>query len=138
MLLAAKKVGTFMQHTGSKIAKFGTMVYSTVTQAASKVAGFIPGVGKPIGQALAGVSKAAGAISNKIHANLSPKLQKGMKVMRTANKVMGFIPTRRDLSESEDFQQRDIGDHDISLEYREESYFDAEVRDNYEQYVDWE
>lgn len=141
-MLAAKKVGTFVKKTAGKIAKFGMQVVSTVTAAVGKVLSFIPAVGKPISQALSGVSKVTGLISDKIHVKLGSKLQKGMNVMKKADKIMGYIPRRRDLSEVDSaFQQRDIGDayHDASyLEHREESYFDAEVRDTFEDYLDWE
>ena len=82
-------------------------------------------------------------VSDHIHAKLSAKLQKGMNVMNKADKVMSYIPRRRELSEEEDFQQRDISeanhleerdDYDTALENREESYFEAYERDIYERY----
>ena len=100
------------------------------------VASYIPGVGKGIQQAIHGVSKVAGVVSDHIHAKLSKKLQKGMNVMNKADKVMDYIP-RSDLSDEEAFQQRDFGDayyfeerDDIELESREDSYFS----DIYERY----
>ena len=139
-ILAANKVKNFVKTTGAKVAKFGLKVVQSVTNVVGHVASFIPAIGKPIQQAIRGVSKAAGAISDHIRAKLSPKLEKGMKIMNKANKVMGFIPRRRDLEEDA-FQQRDIGEanyfeerDDISLENREESYFEANERDNYELY----
>ena len=139
MLLAAKKVGTFIKHTAAKVAKFGLKVISTVTKAVGKVVSFIPGVGKPIGQALEGVSKVTGLVSDKIHAKLSPGLQKAVNGMNKADKIMGFVPRRRDLSEAEAFQQRDISEayHDVpQLEHREESYLDVEEWDSYDDYLD--
>jgi hypothetical protein len=112
--------------TGAKIAKFGLKVYQSVTAVVAKVAGFIPVIGKPLGRAIAGVSKVAGVISDHIHAKLSAKLEKGMNVMNKANKIMGYIPRRRDLSEEETFQQRDISEayfeerDDNALEIRED------------------
>jgi hypothetical protein len=78
---AAKKVGNFLKTTGAKIAKFGLEVVSTAASVASKFAKFIPVVGKAVSTALKVESKVTGAVSNAIHANLSPKLQKGMSVM---------------------------------------------------------
>ena len=141
MLLAAKKVGTFIKHTAAKVAKFGLKVISTVTKAVGKVVSFIPGVGKPIGQALEGVSKVTGLVSDKIHAKLSPGLQKAVNGMNKADKIMGFVPRRRDLSEAEveAFQQLDISGayHDVpQLEHREESYLDVEEWNSYDGYLD--
>jgi hypothetical protein len=122
--------------TGAKIAKFGLKVYESATAVVAKVAGFIPAIGKPLGKAIEGASKVAGVISDHIHAKLSAKLEKGMKIMNKANKIMGYIPRRRDLSEEEAFQQRDIseayyfeGRDDNALENREESYLDVNERD---------
>jgi len=108
------------------------------------VASFIPAIGKPIQQAIHGVSAVAGVVSDHIHAKLSAKLQKGMNVMNKADKVMSYIPRRRELSEEEAFQQRDISeanyyleerdDYDIALENREEFYFEAYERDIYERH----
>ena len=102
MILAAKKVGHFVKTTGAKIAKFGLKVVQSVGEVVGHVASFIPGVGKGIQQAIHGVSKVAGVVSDHIHANLGKKLEKGMKVMNKANKVMDFIPR-----EEEAFQERD-------------------------------
>ena len=145
--LAAQKVGKFMKTTFKKIAKFGLKVVSVVEEVAGKVVGFIPGL-KPIGRAMEGVGKLAGFASDKIHADLGKKLDKGMAVMDKAETVLGYIPRRRrDLSEVEDLQQRDgyflEERHDIPLAYRElESYFDADELDFYERafdyYLDWE
>jgi hypothetical protein len=125
-IIAAKAVGHFVKTTGAKVAKFGLKVVQSVGEVIGKVASFIPEVGKPIERAIHGVSKAAGAISDHIHAKLSAKLQKGMKVMNKANEIMGYIPRRRDLSEEEAFQQRDISEAyveergDNALEIRED------------------
>ena len=106
-----------------------------------KVVGFIPGIGKPLDRAIEGVTKVAGVISDHIHVKLSPKLEKGMKVMDKADKIMGYIPRRREFSEEDAFQQRDISEayqfeerDDAALENREESYFEANERDIYERY----
>jgi len=107
---AAKRVGTFIKNTGAKIAKFGLKVISAVTEVAAKVVGFIPGIGKPIGKAMEGVSEVENFVSDKIHANLGSKLEKGMNVIDKAKKIMGYIPRRRDLSAEEGFWQRDISD----------------------------
>jgi hypothetical protein len=85
---AAKKVGNFVKTTGAKIAKFGLKVYATAASVASRVANFIPGVGKGISKALSGVSKVADFASDKIHANLGKKLEKGMNVM---NKIQNPV-----------------------------------------------
>jgi len=132
IVTAAKKVGHFMKTTGAKIAKFGLKVVESVGEVVGKVVGFIPGIGKPIDRAIEGISKVAGVISDKIHVSLGKKLDKGMDVMNKADKIMSYIPRRRDLSEEEAFQQRDISEANyfeerdyIALENREESYFDA-------------
>ena len=139
--LAANKVGTFMKTTGAKIAKFGFKVVESVGEVAGKVAGFIPGIGKPIGKAIEGVSKVAGVISDHIHAKLPGNLQKGMNIMNKADKIMGYIPRRREFSEEDAFQQRDISEayhfeerDAIALGNREESYFEPNERDIYERY----
>jgi len=138
---AAKKVETFAKNQGAKIAKFGLKVVESVGEVAGHVASFIPAVGKPIQQAIHGVSTVAGVVSDHIHAKLSNKLEKGMKIMNKADKVMSFIP--RDFSEDEIFLQRDISEgyssyfeerDDLTLENREESYFEAIERDIYERY----
>jgi len=138
---AAQKVGHFVQTTGAKVVKFGAKVVQSVGEAIGTVASFIPEVGKPIQQAIHGISKVAGVVSDSIHAKLSSKLQKGMNIMNKATQIMGYIPRRRDLSEEEDFQQRDISDayyfeerDDIALDNREESYFEAIERDIYKRY----
>ena len=135
-----------MKTTGAKIAKFGLKVVESVGEVVGKVVGFIPGIGKPLDRAIEGVSKVAGVISDHIHVKLPGKLQKGMDVMNKADKIMGYIPRRRDLSEEEAFEERDIGeayyleerDDDIALENREGSYFEADERDFYERYYDLE
>ena len=141
MILAAKKVGTFIKKQGAGIAKFGLKVVESVGEVVGHVASFIPAVGKPIQQAIHGVSKVAGVISDHIHAKLSNKLEKGMKIMNKADTVMGFIP--RDFSEEEAFEQRDISEgyssyfeerDDLALENREEYYFEAFGRESYEGY----
>ena len=96
---AVAKVGDFVKHTAAKVVKFGLKVASGVQQLAGTVAGFIPGVGKPIGKALQAESKVTGAISDKIHANLGKKLDKGVNVINKAQKIMGYMG-RRDLSSS--------------------------------------
>jgi len=134
---AAKTVGHFVKTTGAKIAKFGLKVVQSVGMAIGDVASFIPEVGKGVQQAINGVSKVAGVISDHIHAKLSKNLMKGMNTMNTANKIMSYV--RRDLSD-EAFQQRDIsktyysgpGAADLTLEH---SYFDDDDDLDYE---DWE
>ena len=88
-----------------------------------------------------GVAKVAGLISDKIKVKLPAKLEKGMKIMDKANKVMDYIP--REFSEEEDFQQRDIDEayhfeerdsDDFALENREEYYSEVNERDVYEGY----
>jgi hypothetical protein len=88
---AAKKVGNFVKTTGAKVAKVGLKVLSTAQSIGAKVAGFIPGVGKPIGKALKGASAVTNAISNKIPAKLGSKLDKGMKVMDTIRNPMSAV-----------------------------------------------
>ena len=137
MILAAKKVGNFVKTTGAKVAKFGLKVVQSVGEVVGHVASFIPGVGKGVQQAIHGVSKVAGVVSDHIHAKLSSKLEKGMKVMNKADKIMGYMP--REFSEEEAFLERDISDDyleerdDIALENREEPYFEAYERDVYEE-----
>ena len=133
-----------MKTTGAKVAKFGLKVVQSVGMATSKALSFIPGVGKPLSKIVEGVSKVAGLVSDKIRAPpLSKALDKGMKVMNKANAIMGkVIPFRRDLSEQDpELYRRDVGDgyyfeerDDISLEDREEAYFDADEQDTYAYY----
>jgi hypothetical protein len=83
-----------------------------------------------------GVSKVAGTISDKINAKLPGGLEKGVQFLEKADNIVDSIPRRRDFSEEEAFQQRDIseayyfeGRDDNALEDREESYLDAYERD---------
>ena len=89
--LAAKKVGHFAKEVGAKVAKFGLEVVSTAQSVAAKAAKFIPGIGKPISAALTGMSKATSVASDKIHANLGSKLQKGMDVMKKIQNPVGEL-----------------------------------------------
>jgi len=107
---AAKKVWHFVKTTGAKVVKFGLKVVETIGNAVGKVLSFIPGVGKPLDQAIEGISKVAGVISDHIHAKLGKKLLKGEGILNAANKIIRFVPRRRDLSEEEAFQQRDINE----------------------------
>ena len=93
-----------MKTTGAKVAKFGLKVVETAGKAVGKAAGFFPGIGKPIGKAVEGVSKVAGVISDHIKVKLPNKLEKGMNIMNKANQVMDYIPRRREFSEEEAFQ----------------------------------
>jgi len=146
IVYAAKKVGKFLKTTGLKILKFGTKIVEVAEQAIGKVVSFIPVIGKPLGKALEGASKVWGVISDHIPVKLTGKLAKGVQVMDKVHDVLDFVPRRRDLSEEEAFQQRDIRvsdtyyfgkrDHDdVALENREEFYFeDIYERDIYEHY----
>jgi len=139
---AAQKVWHFVKTTGAQVVKFGAKVVQSVGEVVGKVVGVIPGIGKPIQQAIHGVTEVAGVISDHIHVKLSEKLQKGMNVMNKADKYLGYIPIRRELSEEEAFQERDISEadyfeerDDIALEDREEFYLEA--NEIYERY-DWD
>jgi hypothetical protein len=141
IILVAKKVGTFIKKTAGEALKFGLKVAQSIGNVLGHAVSFIPGVGKVIQQVIHAGTKAVGFFSDHIKAPLSKKLQKGMGIMNKANKYMGYIPRRRDFSEEEAFQQRDIGEAnyfeergDIALENREESYFEAYERDIYERY----
>jgi hypothetical protein len=138
-----KKAVNFVKKEAGTVAKFGLKVVQSVGEVVGHVASFIPGVGKGIQQAIHGVSEVAGFASDHIKAHLSKKLQDGMKVMNTADKVMSYMPRRREFSEEDAFLQRDIGeeyfeerdiDDSIALENREESYFEVYERDIYEGY----
>ena len=125
-----------MKTTGAQAAKFGLKIVQTGGEALGKAAAFVPGVGKPIGKVLEGVSKVAGMASDRIHVKLPSKLQKGVDIMNKVNDVMEFIPRRREFSDEEAFQQRDISEayyfeerDDVALENREESYFEVNERD---------
>ena len=141
-MLAAKKVGNFMKTTGAKVAKFGLKLYQTTAKVVGKAVGFIPVIGKPLGKVIEGASKVAGVISDHIKVKLPGQLEKGVNVMNKVNKITGFIPRRREFSEEEVFEQRDIDESyfeerdDIALENREDSYFEVEERDIYERYYD--
>jgi hypothetical protein len=134
-----QKVGKWVKTTGAKIAKFGLKVVESVGEVVGKVVGFIPGIGKPLDRAIEGVTKIAGVISDHIHVKLPANLEKGMKVMDKADKIMGYIPRRREFSEEEAFQQRDIGEtyhfeerDDNALENRDESYFERDIYERYD------
>jgi ElaB/YqjD/DUF883 family membrane-anchored ribosome-binding protein len=137
---AVKKVDNFVRTQGAAVAKFGLKVVESVGEAVGHAAAFIPAIGKPIQEVIHGVSEVAGFASDHIKAKLSSKLQKGTNIMNKADKVMSYIPRRRDFSEEDSFLQRDISEayfeerDDIALENREESYFDAIERDIYERY----
>ena len=130
MILVVKKVGHFLKTTGATIAKFGLKVVQSVGTVAAKVLSVIPVVGKAVGKAVGGVAKLAGLASDKIHANLGKKLKKGMEVMNKANKIMGFIPRRRDLSEDEAVHRQEIGDG-YCFEERDDIAFKLEHREEY-------
>jgi hypothetical protein len=98
---AAKKVWHFVKTTGAKVAKFGLKVVQSVGEVVGHVASFIPGIGKPIQQAIHGVTKVAGVISDHIHVKLGAKLEKGMKIMNKADQIMDYIPRRREFLEEE-------------------------------------
>jgi hypothetical protein len=80
-ILAVQKVGHFVKTTGAKIAKFGLEVVSTAASIGSKIAKFIPVVGKAVSTALNVESKVTGLASNAIHVDLGAKLDKGMQIM---------------------------------------------------------
>jgi len=141
--IAATRVGTFVKKEGAAVAKFGLKVVQSVGEVVGHVASLIPAIGKPIQQAIHGVSEVAGFVSDHIKAKLSSKLEKGMNVMNKADKVMSYIPRRREFLEEDAFLQRDIGeayfeerdiDDSFALENREESYFEVYERDIYEGY----
>lgn len=79
---AVQKVGNFVKTTGAKIAKFGLQVLSTATSIASKVAKFIPVVGKVVSTALKAESKVEEIASDAIHVQLSKKLTTGISVLK--------------------------------------------------------
>jgi hypothetical protein len=91
-----------VKKNGAKIAKFGLQVMSTTESVGAKLAKFIPGVGKAVGTALDAESKVTGFASNAIHANLSPKLQKGMRIM---NKIQHPVSEYHRFFRSERFGQ---------------------------------
>lgn len=136
----------WVKNTGAKAAKFGLKVVESVATSASKLASAVP-ILRPLGKAIDGVAKGAGAASDAIKVNwnknskVDKRLQNGLKAMDKVHKVESFIPRRRDLSEEEAVQQREIvqvdgyyfeerdESDDIALEDREESYFDADEED---------
>ena len=83
-----------------------------VDKVAGKVVGFISVIGKPLGKVIKAEGKVAGMISDHIHVKLPGNLQKGMNVMNKADKIMGYIPRRREFpfSEEDAFHQQDIGE----------------------------
>jgi phage-related protein len=143
---AAEKTWGWMKTTGAKAAKFGLKVLQSVDSVVGKVANFIPGIGKPLSKAIDAESKIAGFVSDHINVKLPDNLEKGMKVMETANKVMDYIPRRREFLEVEEdaFQQRDIDG--TYFEERDDFAFlesrdDFDERNIYKRYyddLDWE
>jgi hypothetical protein len=63
-----------------------------VQKVASKVAQFIPVVGRPISKVLDGASHITNAASNAIHAKIGGKLGKAMRGMDKTRKIAGYIP----------------------------------------------
>lgn len=62
---------------------------ATAASIASKVVGFIPGVGKAVGKAIGGLGHVANLASNVIPAKLGPHLEKGMEVMDKIRNPVG-------------------------------------------------
>jgi hypothetical protein len=102
MKASFQKAGNWIKENGAKVAKFGLKVYATATKVASHVANFIPGVGKGVSKALDGVSKVADFASDKIHADLGSKLDKGMNVMNKIehplSEYMSIFVSKSDLT----------------------------------------
>ena len=84
-----QKAGTWIKDNGAKVAKFGLKIVSAATSVAGHVAGLIPGVGKAVGKSLSAVSKLTDFASDKIHADLGAKLNKGMDVMNKIEHPLG-------------------------------------------------
>ncbi|KJA15299.1 hypothetical protein HYPSUDRAFT_220112 [Hypholoma sublateritium FD-334 SS-4] len=105
---AVQKVGHFVHTTGAKIAKVGLKIWSTATKALSKVAQFIPVIGKPLSKAMDAAGTIENKASNAIHANLGKGLNKAMHRMDKGQKVMGYIP--REFAESS--EERGFGELD--------------------------
>lgn len=119
--IAAQKVGHFIKTTGAKIAKVGLKIWSTATKALSKVAQFIPVIGKPLSKAMDGASAVENKVSDSIHVKLGKKLDKAMHRMDKGQKVMGYIP--RELAES--FEERGFGELDERELYEVNMLLDA-------------
>ena len=135
-ILATTNVRHFIKTNGPQDAKFGLKAVQTVGEAGGKVAAFVPGVGLPVDLAIEGVSTVAGEVSDNINVKLPSKMQTGMDVMNKANQIMDYIPRRREYSDEEAFQQRDISEahyfeerDDVALESRDEPYFELNERD---------
>jgi len=90
------KAGHWIKDNAGKVAKFGLKVWSTAVSAVGHVAGFIPipGLGKAIGKVIGGVAKAANWVSDQIHADLGPTLNKVTSVMdKIRNPGSEYIPS---------------------------------------------
>lgn len=87
-----QKAGKWIKDNAGKVAKFGLKIWSTATSLVGRVAGFIPGVGKLVGKAIGGISKAADIVAEKIPVDLGDKLNKGMKVMSAIQNPFGEYP----------------------------------------------
>lgn len=129
---AVKKAATWVKKNGAKIAKVATKGVAALTKAASHVVAVIPGIGKPVGQALSRISQTADFIGSKINVRLGGKWDKVMNVMDriqhplghgTAAKVLDAVLKRdmeseglvkRDFLEERDLYERD----DLELEAR--------------------
>jgi hypothetical protein len=101
-----------------------------VQKVASKVAQFIPVVGKPISKALDGASAITNAASNAIHVKIGGKLGKAMRGMDKTRKIAGYIP--RELTEDAlGLEERELEELDARYDYDGDIYarevYDGEV-----------
>jgi len=88
----AKKVGKFLATTGKEIAKVATKAYSVALQIGSKIANFIPVVGKAVSKAMDGESKVVNFISDKIKAPESKAATKALHFLNKAKGGLDFVP----------------------------------------------
>ncbi|KIK03977.1 hypothetical protein K443DRAFT_676296 [Laccaria amethystina LaAM-08-1] len=73
--------GKYIKKYGPTVAKIGLKFASTIGSVASRVANFVPVIGKPASKLLRLQSKGLNMASNAIHANLPSSLQKTSKIL---------------------------------------------------------
>lgn len=113
------KAGHWIKENGAKVAKFGLKVISTVASVASKVAKFIPGIGKPISTALDIGSKLTNLASKHIHADLPDNLKKHMDNMDKVQNPIGGVAgkilevLKRDETPTGELVERDLAESNL-------------------------
>jgi len=86
---AAKKTVNYIKKNGATFAKVAFKAVAAASKAASHVVAVIPGIGKPVGQALKQISQVSDFVSSQIPAKMSSGWQKAMNVMEKVENPLG-------------------------------------------------